>query len=133
MVDKANGYWSSGEKRIAFAEWAGNYRWVEEPTASPDGETVAAIVNIDEGEFSVCTNGKQWESVFDKAWHLRFTPAGRLFAIVSEMGEWTVAVDAAAWETKFGYVWNPIFSDSGETIAVAIQQDMQYGLSLIHI
>ena len=66
---------------------------------SPDGETIAAIVNVDEGEFTVCVNGDVWgETIFDKIWHLRFSPDGRLTALVSEMGEWTMAVDGVAGE-----------------------------------
>jgi hypothetical protein len=58
--------WDSGEKKVPFSEWKDGYRWVEEPYASPDGEKIAAIVNIDEGEFNVCVNGETWESTFDK-------------------------------------------------------------------
>ncbi len=130
MVDAENWDWDSGEKQIPFREWSEKYRWVEEPHVSPDGEKIAAIVNIDEGQFDVCVNGETWGGEFDKAWHLRFTPSGRLAAIISEMGEWTVAVDGTAWEKMFGYVWNPIFDNSGAHIAVAFQQDMQYGMAL---
>ena len=49
MIDPKNWDWESGEKRIPFGEWSENYRWVEEPYVSTDGEKIAAIVNIDEG------------------------------------------------------------------------------------
>ncbi|MGD2011432.1 MAG: WD40 repeat domain-containing protein, partial [Desulfobacterales bacterium] len=130
MAEEQSWDWETGEKRIPFAEWKENFRWVEEPYTSPDGEKIAAIVNIDEGEFSVCVNGETWEAVFDKIWHLRFTSTGRPTAIVSEMGEWTMADDGTAWENKFGYIWNPIYSADGRRIAVAFQQDMQYGMAL---
>ena len=98
---------------------------------SIDGETIAAIVNVNEGEFTVCINGDAWgETVFEKIWHLRFSPDGRLTALVSEMGEWTMAVDGAAWENKFGYIWEPRFSIDGATIAAAVQQDMRYAMVL---
>ena len=97
---------------------------------SPDGEKIAAIVNLAEGEFNVCVNGEAWETAFEKIWHLRFAPDGRLTALVSEMGEWTVALDGTPWENKFGYVWNPMFSPDGKNIAVAVQQDMAYAMAL---
>jgi len=126
MIDTHNWDWDSGEKKVGLADWSTQFNWVEELYASPNGEKVAAVVNIDEGEFNVCVNGETWENVFDKIWYLRFAPDGRLTALVSEMGEWTVAVDGAAWENKFGYVWNTLFSSDGKNIAVAAQQDMQY-------
>ena len=102
--------WETSEKNIPFNDWKGNFGWVEEPYVSPDGEKIAAIVNVSEGEFKACVNGESWENTFEKIWHLRFTPDGRLTAIVSDMGEWTVAVDGIPWEKKFGYVWNTMVS-----------------------
>ena len=58
MVEEQSWDWETGEKRIPFGEWKENFRWVEEPYVSPDGEKIAAIVNIDEGQFSVCVNGE---------------------------------------------------------------------------
>ena len=107
-----------------FSLWQEKNEWVEEPSASPDGEAIAAIAKSADEEFTVCVNGEPWENSFEKIWYPRFAPDGRLTAIVSEMGEWTVAVDGVAWENKFGYVWNTLFSDDGEHIAVAVQQDM---------
>jgi hypothetical protein len=131
MVDSRSWDWETGEKKISLGSWKEDYQWVEEPYVSPDGEKVAAIVNVDEGEFTVCVNGRAWgETVFDKIWHLRFSPDGRLTALVSEMGEWTMAVDGDAWENKFGYIWEPRFSADGHHIAAAVQQDMQYAMVL---
>jgi len=79
MAEEQSWDWDTGEKRIPFGEWKENFRWVEEPYVSPDGEKIAAIVNIDEGQFSVCVNGETWEAVFDKIWHLRFTPSGAAY------------------------------------------------------
>ncbi len=51
MVDKKSWDWETGEKQIAFSDWGDRFQWVEEPYVSPDGERIAAVVNVDEGEF----------------------------------------------------------------------------------
>ncbi len=130
MVDKSGWDWSTPQKSIPIAEWHDRFGWVEEPSVSPDGERIAAIVNIDEGEFNVCVNGQTWDRTFDKIWYPRFSPDGRLTAIVSDMGEWTVAVDGQAWEARLGYVWQTQFSRNGAVVAVAAQQDMRYGMAV---
>jgi len=130
MFDRQRWDWDTGEKKIPFSDWKKSYNWVEGPQASPDGEKIAAIVNIDEGEFTVCVNGAPWEPVYDKIWYLRFSPDGRATALVSEMGEWTVAVDGVPWENQYGYAWHTRFSSDGKQIAVAIQQDMKYGMAV---
>ena len=130
MQDTNKWDWETPMKKIPFAPWQTQYRWVEEPYSSPDGENIAAIVNIDEGEFNVCVNGELWDTTFDKIWYLRFAPDNRLTALVSDMGEWTVAVDGAAWDNKFGYVWNTLFSHNGNHIAVAFQNDQNYGMAV---
>ncbi len=130
MLDRQHWDWDTGEKKIPFSDWKKSYNWVEEPQTSPDGEKIAAIVNIDEGEFTVCVNGQSWEPVYDKIWYLRFSPDGRATALVSEMGEWTVAVDGVPWENRYGYVWNTCFSPDGKRIAVAVVQDMKYGMAI---
>ena len=122
--------WEIGAKNIANTEdWSTQFNWIEEIQVSPDGETAACIVNIDEGEFNVCVNGQKWrEDPFDKIWLLRFSPDGRLTAIVSEMGEWTLAIDGEPWTNTFGYLWQPMFSKDGKVIAAAFQNDMKYGI-----
>ena len=79
--------WETSEKSIAFSEWEDNFEWVEEPYVSPDGEKIAAIVNVSEGEFNVCVNGETWENTFEKIWYLRFSPDGRLTALIWNKGE----------------------------------------------
>ena len=129
--DTKNWDWESGEKLIAeTSEWKDKFEWVEEFQVSPDGEKVASSVKTGDTEFSVWVNGETWESAFDKIWFLRFGPDGRLTALVSKEEEWTVAVDGQAWENTFGYVWNTKFSPDGKNIAVAVQQEMQYGAAV---
>ncbi len=130
MSDIETWDWTVGKKTVPFDAWKANYAWVEEPAGSPDGEQVAAIVNLEPGVFSICVNGNQWEPTFDKAWNLRFSPNGRLTALVSDLGAWTVAVDSTLWPEQFDYVWDTQFSTDGSHIAVAMQQEMQYGMAL---
>ena len=58
MIDIGKWDWETPEKKIALSDWTEKFRWVEEPSVSPDGEKIAAIVNLDEGEFNVCVNGQ---------------------------------------------------------------------------
>jgi hypothetical protein len=66
------------------------HEWVEEPEASPDGESLAAVVNVGDGRFTLCVNGQPWETDFEKAWYPRYSPDGRLTAITMEDMVWTV-------------------------------------------
>lgn len=133
MPDLSAWDWETGEKCVTdINQWRSSYNWVEEPVFSPDGETVAAIVNVDTAEFNVCFNGSLWETEanFEKAWYLRFAPDGRLTVIVSQDMAWTLAVDGVPWENTFDYLWNTQFSGDGETIAAAIQSGGEYALAV---
>ena len=66
MVDTENWDWETGQQVVPLNDWRQQYRWVEEPQVSPDGQHVAAIVNAAEGEFYVCVNGQTWEKAFEK-------------------------------------------------------------------
>ena len=92
MVTHLSWDWEIGEREVDTSEWSQHFRWVEELHASPDGETVAAIVNVEEEAFNVCLNGSLWsDTPADKIWHLRFSPDGRPYALVSDSGEWLSA------------------------------------------
>ena len=93
MNHNLNWDWETPEKRFAVGAWRDTYGWVEEPYVSPDGEKIAAIVRLEDETFSVCVNGDVWPSSFEKIWHLRFAPDGRLTALVCDEMEWTLAVD----------------------------------------
>ncbi|MDM7919827.1 MAG: hypothetical protein QUS12_11765, partial [Methanosarcina sp.] len=130
MADINSWDWQNPDKKIPFQSWKEQYEWVEEPYVSPDGEEIAAIVRNRDGEFTVCVNGKPWETSFEKIYQLRFTPGGKPVALVSADMEWTVAVDGTPWENRFSFVWNPLFSKDGEHIAVAFDQDMSCGVAV---
>ena len=121
--------WQIGKKEINTNVWKSKFEWVEEPYVSLDGEKIASIVKLKDGKYDICINGQKWGKPFEKIWNLRFSPDGRLTALVSEEEEWTVCIDGKMWEKKFSFVWNTIFDEMGKNIAVAVQQDMKYGMA----
>jgi hypothetical protein len=131
MPDLENWDWKSKEKMVAdTAEWKVRFEDVWEPYVSPDGEKIASIVKIGEGEFNVCVNGETWEEPFEKLWYSRFSPDGRLTVLASKDMEWTMAVDGKAWENSYEYVWDTKFSADGKVIAATVKQDGVYGIAV---
>jgi hypothetical protein len=128
MPENGQWNWEPGERVIhAVKECDAEVSWLEELHASPDGEQVAAVAKLEEG-YGVCVNGKLWEQTFDRAWHPRYSPDGRLTALVSVDGEWTLAVDGEVWPGTYTYLWNTLFSAKGDTIAACAQVDGEYGM-----
>ncbi len=131
MPDLGNWDWKSKEKMIAdTAEWKARFEDVWEPYVSPDGEKIASIVKIGEGEFNVCVNGETWEEPYEKLWYSRFSPDGRLTVLASKDMEWTMAVDGKAWENSYEYIWDTKFSADGKVIAATVKQDDVYGIAV---
>jgi hypothetical protein len=129
MLDIESWDWGSEEKMLAEpAKWKDQFEDVWEPYVSPDGEKIASIVKIGEGEFNMCVNGSTWEEPFEKMWYSRFAPDGRLTALISKDMEWTIAVDGAALEKTYEYIWDVKFSADGKTIAATVKQDGAYGM-----
>lgn len=123
--------WEKGE-RVVVESMAlmDGHQWQEEIHVSPDGETAAAIVCVDDGVFGLRMNDTVHDNTFDKAWKPGFTPDGRFCAFVQQDEEWTLAENGEPWDERYGFIWNPCFSTDGATIATAVQQDMQYGMSV---
>lgn len=130
MDDSHSWDWETSEKKIRLDEWKSSVQWVEEFYVSPDGEKVAAIVKVDDEDFSVCVNGDLWESRYEKIWHLRFSPNNCATALAANMDEWTVAVDDLAWENTFDYIWDMKFSADGEKTGIAFQKESEYGMAV---
>ena len=85
MLDIGSWDWGSEEKMLAEpAKWKDQFEDVWEPYVSPDGEKIASIVKIGEGEFNMCVNGSTWEEPFEKMWYSRFSPDGRLTVLISK-------------------------------------------------
>ena len=124
MTEAQTWDWELGEKSIEPADWTAQFQWMEEFQVSPDGESIGAVVNIDEAQFTVCVNGRTWPNPLEKIWHLRFSANGTAYALVCEEGEWTVALDGQLWENRFGYAWHPMISGSGSHLAVAVDKQV---------
>ena len=123
--------WETGQRVVLTSmERPENCAWVEEAQASPDGERVAVLASLEEGGFTALVNGEPWENTFDKAWQPRFSPDGRLTAIVQQDGMWTMAVDGEAWEESFDFAWGTQFSQEGDVVALCIQAGGEYGLCI---
>jgi hypothetical protein len=129
LVDTAAWDWSTSDKAVAeFGACSTEVGWLEEPCVSPDGEKIARVANVGEGEFAFCVNGQiQGEETFERIWYPRFSPDGRLTGIAASGGEWTLSVDGENWDT-YGYLMQTQFSSDGKVIACAVQQDGEYGM-----
>ncbi len=122
--------WETGQKSITeISKWTFDYKWLGESQYSRDGEQLATIVCLDEGEFSIAINGSLWTNSFDNIWYPRFSPDGRLSCLISSMGMWTMAVDDQTWDEEYEYIWETKFSPSGQTIAAAIKKQGQYAMA----
>ena len=103
---------------------------MQEFAVSPNGERIATIVMTDDEAFTVCVNGELWTNRFEKAWSLRFSPAGILFCIGMNNDEWTVIQEDQPWEETFDYVWNMKFSADGSGVGVNIRTPDGYAVAL---
>ncbi len=123
--------WDTGERQIADLDKLGQDGvTVTEIAFSPDGERFAAAIEGEPDHLTVHVNDVPWEGEFEKAWHLRFSPDGRLTALLRVDDEWTLGVDGALWEGRFEFAWNPRFSDDGAVIALQIKRDMEYSIAV---
>ncbi len=122
--------WQNGNKLLANPEQLRtDFSIVCEPTVSADGERIA--IPVSEGEVArVWVNDALWEDEFEKAWHLKFGPDGRLVALVRIDDAWTVAVDGERWKSEWEFAWETRFSRDGAAIAVQVKDDMKYGVAV---
>ena len=130
MIDTTSWDWQTPVKDINLDEWKSRFNWTEEYQVSPDGEKIAAIANTGEAGFTVCENGVRWDETFEKAWCLRFLPDGRLAVLAANDEEWTVYIDGIPWENRFDYAWGLQWTADGSHVAVAVQNDMAYGMAV---
>lgn len=131
MADSEGWDWSKGRKVLAdLAQLSSKYSRIDEYAASPDGEKLAVVAKAGEGDFLVCLNNEPLEGRFELCWHLRYSPLGRLAALVRQEDEWTVAIDGQPFAERFEYAWSPKFSSDGGTVAFAYKRDNLYGVSV---
>lgn len=127
--DTAGWDWEKGKRTVLSSVAPKDaYLWQEEEYVSPDGETMAAVVRLEDESFTMRVGDTEWEESFEKVWYPRFAPDGRLTALVMNDDEYTLAVDGAPWEERYGFIWRTMFGAGGQIYA-SIQQDMEYGLS----
>lgn len=127
MSEKIEWNWEISKKQIAhISKSETEIQWREESQVSPDGEKIAAIVNIDAMDFGICVNNEILEEHYERAWKLHFAPNGQLICLVTLDEEPTISIDGEAIEERFGFVWQPMFAKG--TLAAAIQNDMEYGM-----
>jgi hypothetical protein len=128
MDDQKHWDWALGTRVVADLQTRkGEFEWREEFQVSPNGERIAAVVK--RGDTStVCVSGDFWDLEFEKIWYLRYSPDGRLTALVLVEDEWTLVVDEKLWPNTFTYLWGTTFDRTGENIAAAVQQEMRYGM-----
>lgn len=128
MEEKSRWDWHTDLKEIPVKEWDDRFNWVQTPEVSPDGEAIAAVVNLDEMAFSICVNGEAWEAAYEKAWSLTPLPSGGFAACVARDEEWTVTRDGSEWSNWFDFIWNLSVSPDGNSVGAAFQSDMEYGI-----
>ncbi len=123
--------WEIGQKTVieSLSPLEG-HGWQEEPYVSPDGETLAAVVQVDVGEFTVRTNNTVWETTFEKIWGLKYSPDGRLAAICQQDMEWVMVADGVPLGETTDYIWETKISEDGSVIASMYKGMERYGVCL---
>jgi len=99
-----------------------------EPVVSSCGGKLAIPVQDEDDSWTLCVNGDAWEARFERVWHHRFLPDGRLMALVKADDQWTIAIDGKPWTESFEFVWTPKLSPDGKRIAAQIKRDDQYSI-----
>jgi hypothetical protein len=128
MKEKTSWDWDTELKEIPFKEWHSRFNWVQAPLVSRDGESIAAIVNLDEMAFTVCVNGETWEEAYEKAWCLTPVTGNGFAAFVGREEEWTVARNGVEWSNWCDFIWQMMVSPDGKFLGAAFQTDSEYGV-----
>jgi len=119
--------WQTKEKLICDVnEWKDRFSLVHEFITTPDGEKLAAIVEIEDKKVTPCINGQTWSNTFERVCFLSFLPNASLACLVLQNYEWTLAVDEKVMEEAFDYAWNLQFCN--DTLAFNIKKEDSYGV-----
>ncbi len=122
--------WKTELKEIPVKEWKTRFNWVEEFHITPDGESIASVVNVDEMAFDICVNGEVQERGYEKIWNLVPLPDNRFAAFVCNDDKWTLTVNGTEWSNRFDFVWNFHITPTGEHFGFAFQKDSEYGMAV---
>lgn len=128
MNEKTSWDWETELKEIPFDEWKTRYNWVQAPQVSQNGESIAAVVNLDEMVFSVCVNGEVWEEEYEKIWSLTSVSDSGFAAFVARDEEWTLSVNGQEWTHWCDFIWQMMKSPDGRVLGAAFQSDSEYGV-----
>lgn len=127
MESQQNDTWEPSVRKIGEAALLPGCVWQEEWQISPDCESFAAVVALEDGTFTLRRDGTLWETHADKMYNCRFAPDGRLTVLSQSDGEWALATDDIEGEERSDYLWGTLFNTAG-TIAVPMQTGMEYGM-----
>lgn len=131
MLEREQWNWEIGQRDVAsLADLYAKYATVTEFVVSDDGERIAVPVDKEADNFFVWVNGETWPEEYEKAWHLKFLPNGKLLALLRIDDEWTIGVDGEVWKERFEFAWNPKFTADGSVVAVQTKRDMQYSMCI---
>jgi hypothetical protein len=86
------------------------------------------VVNLGPGESTLRINDEVWDESYERVWYPRFSPDGKLTALVQKDMDWSVAVDGEQLGEACEYVWDTTFA--GETVAAMVKIDGKYGVGL---
>jgi len=128
MENEASWDWNTDLKEIPVEEWKERFNWVEDFHVSPDGESVASIVNVDEAAFQICVNGEVWDTEYEKIWGLKSLPDNGFSALVYDGEEWTLTQNGTEWSGRFDFIWDFQVTPDGKHLGLAFQKDSEYGM-----
>ena len=128
MENQQSWDWNTDLKEIPVEAWKTRFNWVEEFNVSPDGESIASIVNVDEMAFQICVNGDLWDTEYEKIWGLKSLPDNEFSALVYDGEEWTLTKNNTEWSSKFDFIWDFQITPDGKHMGLAFQKDEEYGM-----
>lgn len=130
-TDRASWDWGAGKRVVGnLKQMAEGFATILEARPSPDGEKLALVLEREPDKLQIRANGELFDTELEKAWHLRFFPDGRPWALVRVDDEWTVMVGGELWPERWEFAWNPMLSGDGRSLGVQIKRDMEYSIAV---
>ncbi|WP_353684303.1 hypothetical protein V4D30_00540 [Thermodesulfovibrio sp. 3907-1M] len=121
--------WETKEKLVCdVSEYNDKFCLVHEFIVSPDGEKIAAVVEIEDKRVTPCINGKTWDDTFERVCFLRLITDGSVACLVLKNYEWTMAKDEVLLDETFDYAWNLQFSKDASCVAFNVKKGDSYGV-----